>query len=195
MTKSDKADFHDIPESYQEYIVTIYRLSAGSKKVTNIEIAKKMGNAPSSVYNMLKKLAKKGLIDWEPKQKEIVLTTRGNKFGKQLIFGHLIMELFLREYLGLTDDNQIHKLACKLEHHVTGPIEVGFRKKIGEDFYRRLEKIVEQDTDPDETIKKIKEVFPSPHQIIKRFASELINKLPSQEEEINKIRKKFMQSL
>ena len=195
MTKSDSYDFHEIPESYQEYIVTIYRLSAKSKKVANIDIAKKMGIAPSSVYNMLKKMARKGLIDWEPKQKEIFLTPKGNQFGKQLILGHLIMELFLREYLGLTDDDLIHNLACKLEHHVTGPIEEGFRKRIGEESYQNLKKIVEQETDPEETIKKIKEVFPTPHQLIQKFASDLIHELPSQEDQIKKIRNKFLEYL
>jgi Mn-dependent DtxR family transcriptional regulator len=103
LSKSNVLD--GIPESYQEYIVTIYRLSAQSKIVTNIDIAQKMKNAPSSVYNMLVKLKDRNLLDWEPKKKAIRLSEEGVKIGKRLILGHLIMELFLREYLGLEDQD------------------------------------------------------------------------------------------
>jgi Mn-dependent DtxR family transcriptional regulator len=188
-------DINKIPESYQEYIVTIYRLSSKSKKVTNIDIAKKMGNAPSSVYNMLKKLAKQNLIDWEPKQKDILLTTKGRNVGKTLILGHLIVELFLREYLGIMDDDLTHNLACKLEHHIIGPIETGFRKQIGESAYQKLVHIVENDTDPEETIKKIKEVFPSPTHVITQFSSILIDALPDSKDLIEKSMEKFLKSL
>lgn len=195
MTSSETLDINEIPESYQEYLVTIYRLSAGSKKVTNIDIAKTMGNAPSSVYNMLKKLAQQNLLNWEPKQKEILLTPAGRNIGKQLILGHLIMELFLREYLGIIDEKISHSLACKLEHHVTGPIQAGFRTIIGEKAYKKLERIVENETDPEETIKKIKEVFPTPKRIIKDFSSILLKQLPDSKEIIESTQKKYLESL
>ncbi len=194
MTSSKPATIDEIPESYQEYIVTIYRLSSGTKKVTNVDIAKTMGIAPSSVYNMLKKLAKQKYIKWEPKQKEILLTPEGKLIGKQLILGHLIMELFLREYLGITDDIVTHKLACKLEHHVTGPIHMGFRSKIGEETYKKLERIVENDTDPEDTIKKIKEVFPTPLRIIEEFSSLLSEKLPDSKDIIEFTKNEFRKS-
>ncbi|TFG19739.1 MAG: metal-dependent transcriptional regulator [Promethearchaeota archaeon] len=194
MTSSKTENIDEIPESYQEYIVTIYRLSSGTKKVTNVDIAKTMGIAPSSVYNMLKKLAQKKYIKWEPKQKEILLTPEGKLIGKQLILGHLIMELFLREFLGITDDSVTHKLACKLEHHVTGPIHKGFRNKIGEESYKKLERIVENDTDPEETIKKIKEVFPTPLRIIEEFSSLLSEKLPDSKNVIESTKNEFRKS-
>jgi Mn-dependent DtxR family transcriptional regulator len=195
MNSSETLDIDEIPESYQEYLVTIYRLSAGSQKVTNIDIAKTMGNAPSSVYNMLKKLAQQNLINWEPKQKEILLTQAGRNVGKQLILGHLIMELFLREYLGITDEKVSHNLACRLEHHVTGPIQMGFRNRIGDKAYKKLEEIVENDTDPEETIKKIKEVFPTPKRIIKDYSSILSKQLPDATEIIESTKKKYLESL
>jgi Mn-dependent DtxR family transcriptional regulator len=154
-----------------------------------------MGNAPSSVYNMLKKLAKQELIDWEPKQKEILLTPRGIEVGKKLILGHLIVELFLREYLGIKDDDITHNLACKLEHHIIGPIESGFRKQIGESAYQKLVHIVENDTDPEQTIKKIKEVFPSPAHVISQFSSVLVDALPDSKSTINGLKEKFLKSL
>ncbi|MBN2157143.1 MAG: metal-dependent transcriptional regulator [Candidatus Lokiarchaeota archaeon] len=189
------SDFESLPESYQEYIVTIYRLSSKTKKVTNIDISNKMGNAPSSVYNMLKKLASRKLIQWEPKQKEILLTTKGKRIAKQLILSHLIMELFLREYLGLIDDDQIHNLACKLEHHVTEPIKQGFRRKIGEEAYKNLEVIVEMESDPESTIKRLKEVFPSPKQVVSRFARKLKKLMPESEERIEIIKTEFLENL
>ena len=195
MTSSNTTNIDEIPESYQEYLVAIYRLSSGNKKVTNIDIAKTMGNAPSSVYNMLKKLAQQNLINWEPKQKEILLTPEGKHIGKQLILGHLIMELFLREYLGIEDEKLTHRLACKLEHHVIGPIQAGFRKRIGEKAYKKLERIVENDMDPDETIKKINEVYPTPKRIIEQFSSMLIEKLPSSKDIIETTKNRYVESL
>ncbi len=56
MSSSNSVDIDNIPESYQEYIIAIYRLSFELDKVTNIDISQHMKNAPSSVYNMLKKL-------------------------------------------------------------------------------------------------------------------------------------------
>ena len=182
----------DIPESYQEYIVTIYRLSSQSNKVTNIEISQKMKIKPSSVHNMLVKLKSRNFVDWKPKQKEIRLTPEGEKIGRQLILGYLIMELFLREYLGLTDHDVIHNLACKLEHHVTEPIQEGFRKKIGEETFKKLEHIVENDDNPEATVKKIKEIFPTPVRIIHQFTSDLIQQLPEEKKLIESMKKQFL---
>ena len=192
MPSSNSLDIDTIPESYQEYIITIYRLSSELNKVTNIDISQRMQNAPSSVYNMLKKLAKEQLIDWQPKQKEIRLSKKGILIGKHLILGHIIMELFLREYLGLKDEVFIHNLACKLEHHVTEPIKAGFRKKIGDSRFKDLEHIVETEQDPDKTIKKIKEVFPTPNHIINEFASQLSEILPESKKEIEKMKKAYL---
>jgi len=195
MSASQSTGFDSIPESYQEYIVTIYRLSSKTKKVSNIDIAKKMGNAPSSVYNMLKKLAHQKLISWKPKQKEIILTSKGEEIGKQLILGHLIIELFLKEYLGLTDENQIHNLACKLEHHITEPIKEGFRIKIGEESYRNLESIVKTESDPEKTIKLLKEIFPTPILIVTKFAELLGESIPGSKEIIDQIKNKYINQL
>ncbi|MHA1453196.1 MAG: iron dependent repressor, metal binding and dimerization domain protein [Promethearchaeota archaeon] len=144
---------------------------------------------------MLKKLALQNLINWEPTQKEILLGTKGKHIGKQLILGHLIMELFLREYLGIADENLTHRLACQLEHHVIGPIQAGFRKRIGEKAYKKLERIVENDMDPDETIKKINEVYPTPKRIIEQFSSMLKEQLPSSKDIIETTKNRYVESL
>ena len=189
---SQKKTTEEIPESYQEYIVAIYRLSAQLDRVTNKDISEFMEIAPPSVYNMLKKLANRGLIDWQPKSKEIKLTLKGREFGKKIILGHLIMELFLREYLGLTDDKEIHSLACKMEHHITDIVKDGFRKKIGEEEYKKIEKIVDHESDPEEAIKKIHEVFPTPQVVINQFSAKLIEILPNSKKLIISAKEKFM---
>ncbi len=189
---TQKNAVEDIPESYQEYLVAIYRLSSKLGRVTNKDISEFMEIAPPSVYNMLKKLASRELIDWRPKSKEILLSPGGKLYGKKLILGHLIMELFLREYLGITDDKEIHSLACKLEHHVTDIVKEGFRKKIGEVEYKKLEKIVEKEPDPEEAIKKIHEVFPTPNRIVDQFSEKLIKLLPNSKEQIKSAKEEFI---
>jgi DtxR family Mn-dependent transcriptional regulator len=190
LSKSNVLD--GIPESYQEYIVTIYRLSAQSKIVTNIDIAQKMKNAPSSVYNMLVKLKDRNLLDWEPKKKAIRLSEEGVKIGKRLILGHLIMELFLREYLGLEDQDEIHNLACKLEHHVTESIQHGFRKRIGSKAFEEIQAIVDNDSDPEFAIQKLNEVFPTPNQIINEFANQLLKRIPDSKKEIESVKSQLL---
>ena len=195
MSTSKSNVLDGIPESYQEYIVTIYRLSAKSKIVTNIDIAQKMKNAPSSVYNMLVKLKDRNLLDWEPKKKEIRLSETGILIGKRLILGHLIMEIFLREYLGLEDQDEIHNLACKLEHHVTESIQQGFRKRIGNKAFKEIQKIVDKDSDPECAIQKLREVFPTPDQIIGKFADLILKKLPDSTKEIESVKTQLLDEL
>ena len=95
----------EISERFQEYLETIYRLTLKNKEkkrnVLNSAISEYLEVKPSSVTNMLRKLAEKKLIVWKPHSKNIQLTEMGYNLGKQIIYNHLLMALFLKRILGL----------------------------------------------------------------------------------------------
>ncbi|MCF2140667.1 MAG: metal-dependent transcriptional regulator [Candidatus Lokiarchaeota archaeon] len=107
-------------ESFDEYLECIYRLSLRNPAgwVKNNQISKRLQVKAPSVTNMLEKLSKAQLIDWKPRR-GIRLTDIGRKRAKEVVFYHSIMEIFLNRILGMTNPEQINKIACDFEHHLT----------------------------------------------------------------------------
>ncbi|MHA1785842.1 MAG: metal-dependent transcriptional regulator, partial [Candidatus Helarchaeota archaeon] len=72
----------EIPDSYQEYLETILRITYKTNKesVKTSEIAKKLNVKAPSVTEMLDKLKKKDLINYQ-KRKGVTLTEKGRKVG------------------------------------------------------------------------------------------------------------------
>jgi DtxR family Mn-dependent transcriptional regulator len=106
-----------LTESVEDYLVTIYRLSAGQQdeRVTTSAIAQALGVSPPSVTSMIqKKLHVLNLVDYERHQ-GVVLTSLGERIALQILRNHRIVESYLAETLGLPWD-QIHEEAHRLEH-------------------------------------------------------------------------------
>ncbi|MHA1729933.1 MAG: metal-dependent transcriptional regulator [Promethearchaeota archaeon] len=188
----------DIPESYQEYIETIYRLSLKKKdmargSILNSEISKFMGIKPSSVTNMLRKLEKRDLINWKPRSKNIYLTKSGEKIGKKVIHNHLIMELFLTNVLGINDINIAHKFACELEHHMQEPIFNAFIRVIGKKNALKIENFIENEKDPEQIHSQNIIIIPTPEKIISDFVNNLIQKIPDNKKEILDAKERFLE--
>lgn len=80
----------------EEYLTSIFRLSQINKKITNKQLSEKLGVAPSSVTEMLRKLKAEGLVSTE---KEISLTQTGEKIAKDILSKHRLWEYFLLEVL------------------------------------------------------------------------------------------------
>jgi len=128
----------DVPESYQEYLETIYRLSLKSKRtekneVTNNKIAHYLDIKPSSVTNMLVKLRDRGFIEWSPR-KPIVLKKTGKIIGRLIITNHLIIEVFIKFFLNIQDREKIHQYACALEHHFDETILNSYKDILGQNI-------------------------------------------------------------
>jgi DtxR family transcriptional regulator, Mn-dependent transcriptional regulator len=98
----------------EDYLKTIYQLSAAGEPVGTSAIAERLGIAPGSVTGMLKRLGQQGLIDHERYQ-GASLTDKGRREAIRMIRRHRILELFLVEVLGYTWD-QVHEEAERLEH-------------------------------------------------------------------------------
>jgi DtxR family Mn-dependent transcriptional regulator len=99
----------------ENYLKAIYKLSerTGEDVYTN-DIAKRLHTSAASVSDMLKKLHKKGLVNYE-KYKGISLTDLGKKKALNIIRKHRLWEMFLVQVLEFKW-NEVHEVAEQLEH-------------------------------------------------------------------------------
>ncbi len=99
----------------ENYLKAIYRLyQKKSGKISPTAIAEEIGVNAASVVDMIKKLSKKKLINYE-KTKGVNLTEKGSKIAIEIIRKHRLWEVFLYEKLGYSWD-VVHEIAEQLEH-------------------------------------------------------------------------------
>lgn len=99
----------------ENYIKGIYQLARiGNNGASTNAIAEYMNTKASSVTDMLKKLAKKDLIEYEP-YKPVLLSDLGKKTAARIIRKHRLWEVFLVDKLGFGWD-EVHEIAEELEH-------------------------------------------------------------------------------
>ncbi|HLR73377.1 MAG TPA: transcriptional regulator MntR [Pseudogracilibacillus sp.] len=100
----------------EDYIEIIYNLikNKGYARVT--DIAEALEVHPSSVTKMIQKLDKDEYVHYE-KYRGFVLTDKGNKVGKRLVFRHDLLEDFL-EIIGV-DEEKIYNDVEGIEHHLS----------------------------------------------------------------------------
>lgn len=101
----------------EDYLISILRLTEGERSTKTTELANFMGISPASVSEMLKILAKEGLVKYE-KYKGVALTEEGLNYARQVRKKHHVMERFLMDYLNV-DRETAHKEACKMEHVIS----------------------------------------------------------------------------
>ncbi|MCD6461321.1 MAG: metal-dependent transcriptional regulator, partial [Thermoplasmata archaeon] len=85
------------------------------KRVHTTDIASSMDVSPPTVTEMMRKLAERGLVDYEP-YRGVVLTEKGRKIAVGLERDHRILAEFLR-LIGV-DAETAEMDACEIEHHV-----------------------------------------------------------------------------
>lgn len=102
--------------SMEDYIELIYKLieSKGYARVS--DLAEVLEVHPSSVTKMVQKLDRDNFLDYE-KYRGFILTTKGNKVGKKLLFRHELLEEFL-EIIGVEQEN-IYGDVEGIEHHLS----------------------------------------------------------------------------
>lgn len=111
----------EVSEQMQEYLETIYRLEEEGQVARTGEIAKHLHVAPPSVTDMLQKLEKAGLVEYEP-YKGVNLTEKGRGVGRRQLEKHRILQAFLQEVCGM-DHKAAHEAACDMEHTLPKPLE------------------------------------------------------------------------
>ena len=101
--------------SEENYLKTIFHLYQEEKEpVSTNAIAERLATKPSSVTDMMKKLATKNLINYQ-KYQGVTLTERGMKKATLIVRKHRLWEVFLVEKLHFSWD-EVHDIAEELEH-------------------------------------------------------------------------------
>jgi DtxR family Mn-dependent transcriptional regulator len=101
-------------QSEEDYLKALYHLEMDFDSVSTNSIADYLDMKPSSVTDMLKKLAEKKFIHYQ-KYKGTSLTKKGKLIALSIIRKHRLWETFLVEKLGFGWD-QVHTIAEQLEH-------------------------------------------------------------------------------
>jgi DtxR family Mn-dependent transcriptional regulator len=110
----------------EDYLKTIYAAQGeAGESVTTCALAERLGVAPATVTNMLKRMAKEDLVHYHAYQ-GVTLTGSGRQQAQQVIRRHDLVERYLMEVLDLSPD-QAHTQAESWEHvlseALTGRIE------------------------------------------------------------------------
>ncbi len=101
----------------EDYLINILRLTEGEGVAKTTELASYMNVSPASVSEMIKVLAKEGLVDYE-KYKGVSLTEEGLTLARKLRKKHHVLEKFLTDYLNI-DHKTAHEEACRMEHAIS----------------------------------------------------------------------------
>tara|TARA_B100001287_G_scaffold38285_1_gene27588 strand:- start:9762 stop:10418 length:657 start_codon:yes stop_codon:yes gene_type:complete len=101
-------------QSEEDYLKAVYHLQKESNSVSTNSIASYLDMKPSSVSDMLKKLAEKKYINYL-KYKGTSLTNKGKNIALKIIRKHRLWETFLVDKLGFSWA-QVHSIAEQLEH-------------------------------------------------------------------------------
>ncbi len=102
----------------EDYIKEIYKLGGAEQLVGNKQISDILKIAPASVTEMLGKLSREGLIQYEA-YKGSSLTQEGLQIAISLLRGHRLWEVFLMRHLSYSW-SEAHEDAELLEH-ITPP--------------------------------------------------------------------------
>lgn len=100
----------------ENYLKAICKLSEAEPAtgVSTNRIAGALATRPASVTDMLRRLADKGLLNYE-KYRGVQLTDEGRRLALLTIRRHRLWEVFLVQQLGFNWD-EVHEVAEELEH-------------------------------------------------------------------------------
>jgi len=105
----------------EEYLETIYNMSAENEVVIGARLAEKFGVSAPTVTEMLKRLVRDGYIEMDNKR-QVTLTDAGNRAAEAVLRRHRLTERFLADMLGM-QWHQVHEEAGRLEHFISGAVE------------------------------------------------------------------------
>ena len=102
--------------SMEDYIEQIYILIEDKGYARVSDIAEALSVHPSSVTKMVQKLDKDEYLVYE-KYRGLMLTSKGKKIGKRLVYRHELLEQLLK-IIGVKDEN-IYNDVEGIEHHLS----------------------------------------------------------------------------
>ena len=101
----------------ENYLKAIFKLAEAEPDTTGVStnrIAAALATRAASVTDMLRRLAEKGLLNYE-KYRGVQLTAEGQRLALLTIRKHRLWEVFLVQQLGFNWD-EVHEVAEELEH-------------------------------------------------------------------------------
>jgi Mn-dependent DtxR family transcriptional regulator len=102
--------------SMEDYLERIYMLIEEKGYARVSDIAEALEVHPSSVTKMVQKLDKSDYLIYE-RYRGLVLTAKGKKIGKRLVYRHELLEDFMR-LIGV-DETHIYQDVEGIEHHLS----------------------------------------------------------------------------
>lgn len=127
----------DITEQMEEYLETIYRLELDGGIARTGEIAQHLNVAPPSVTDMIQKLEKAELVDYEP-YKGVALTDTGRAIAKKQLERHRVMQAFLQEICGMAHE-EAHEAACEMEHSIPDALDAWMQDYLEQRMGKRFD--------------------------------------------------------
>ncbi len=113
-----------------DYLKTIYHHTEWQDAhITPSQLAAELGLAPSSVTEMVQKLAAQGLVSHRP-YGPISLTTEGEHRAAAIIRRHRLIETWLVREFGYAWD-EVHDEAEELEHTISDRLLEGIDERLG----------------------------------------------------------------
>ncbi|MDO4613840.1 MAG: metal-dependent transcriptional regulator [Actinomycetaceae bacterium] len=102
----------------QDYVKTIYASTEwGGTPISVTGLAQRLGVAPSTASETIKRLAQAGLVEHAP-YRGVRLSEEGRREALTIIRRHRILETYLHDRLGF-DWDEVHQEAEALEHAVS----------------------------------------------------------------------------
>ena len=104
-------------QTEENYLKAVYKLAEAEPDTPGVStnrIAAALDTRAASVTDMLRRLADKGLLDYE-KYRGVQLTPEGRRLALLTIRKHRLWEVFLVQQLGFSWD-EVHDVAEELEH-------------------------------------------------------------------------------
>ncbi|MBU9712223.1 transcriptional regulator MntR [Evansella tamaricis] len=128
--------------SMEDYLERIYSLIEDKGYARVSDIAEALEVHPSSVTKMVQKLDKNQYLVYE-KYRGLVLTPKGKKIGKRLVYRHELLEEFMK-IIGVNDEN-IYVDVEGIEHHLSWDAidRIGDLVQYFEEIPNRLEELRE----------------------------------------------------
>jgi len=115
-----------LSESFEDYLEIIYLIKKDNGYVKSKDISKRLNVKSSSVNEAVKKLDKKGFVEYK-KYGLIKLTKKGEEKAKKVYKKHKFLLDFLTKELGVKENIALEE-ACKTEHILSKDTLLKFSK-------------------------------------------------------------------
>ena len=103
-------------ENVEEYLEALLVSEEEGRPMAKVGwVARRLGVAPPSVVEMLKRLEERGLVRYSPYM-GVGLAEAGRVIARRIVRNHRLVELLMKKTLNIDVDEGI---ACGVEHHMT----------------------------------------------------------------------------